>query len=57
MIARALNSHRDGVAWVMRRRTQAEMDQLVRDAGFEKVMERIDGWGIFSVSLARRIGS
>jgi len=54
MIARALTSHRDGVAWVMRRRTQAEMDQLVREAGFEKLTQRIDEWGIFSVSLARR---
>jgi alpha-beta hydrolase superfamily lysophospholipase/SAM-dependent methyltransferase len=55
MIARALTSHRDGQPWVMRRRTQAEMDQLVRDAGFEKLTEYIDEWGIFSVSLARRI--
>ncbi|MDR2925478.1 MAG: bifunctional alpha/beta hydrolase/class I SAM-dependent methyltransferase [Azoarcus sp.] len=54
MIARALTSHRDGAAWVMRRRTQAEMDQLVREAGFEKIEQRIDDWGIFSVSLARR---
>ena len=54
MIARALTSHRGGAAWVMRRRTQAEMDQLVRDAGFEKLEQRIDEWGIFSVSLARR---
>jgi alpha-beta hydrolase superfamily lysophospholipase/SAM-dependent methyltransferase len=55
MIARALTSHRGGAAWVMRRRTQAEMDQLVRDAGFEKIAQRIDEWGIFSVSLARRV--
>lgn len=54
MIARALTSHRDGQAWVMRRRSQAEMDQLVRDAGFEKLTQRIDEWGIFSVTLARR---
>ena len=54
-IARALTSHRDGVAWVMRRRTQQEMDELVRLAGFEKVTQRIDEWGIFTVSLARRI--
>ncbi|UGA40628.1 class I SAM-dependent methyltransferase family protein [Chromobacterium haemolyticum] len=38
----------------MRRRTQQEMDQLVSDAGFEKLEQRIDEWGIFSVSLARR---
>lgn len=55
LIARALTSHRGGQAWVMRRRTQAEMDQLVRDAGFEKIDQRIDQWGIFTVSLARRL--
>ncbi len=56
MIARALTSHRQGEAWVMRRRTQAEMDQLVEDAGFRKVTQRIDEWGIFTVSLAVRTG-
>ncbi len=55
-IARALTSHRDHRAWVMRRRSQAEMDQLVEDAGFEKIEQRIDEWGIFTVSLARRVG-
>jgi len=54
MIARALTSHRAGQAWVMRRRTQAEMDQLVAAAGFRKVEQRIDRWGIFTVSLAIR---
>jgi hypothetical protein len=54
LIARALTSHREGQAWVMRRRTQAEMDQLVASAGFEKIEQRIDRWGIFTVSLARR---
>ena len=54
-IARALTSHREGAAWVMRRRTQQEMDELVRLAGFEKVEQRIDGFGIFTVSLARRV--
>jgi len=54
LIARALTSHRGGKAWVMRRRTQAEMDQLVSEAGFEKVTQRIDASGIFTVSLARR---
>jgi hypothetical protein len=38
----------------MRRRSQAEMDQLVDAAGFDKVEQRIDEWGIFTVSLARR---
>lgn len=55
MIARALTSHRQGQAWVMRRRTQAEMDQLVAAAGFRKITQRIDPWGIFTVSLAERI--
>ena len=54
LIARALTSHRDGTAWVMRRRTQGEMDQLVEEAGFRKVAQRIDEWGIFTVSLAER---
>lgn len=57
MIARALTSHRQGDAWVMRRRTQAEMDQLVEEAGFRKVAQRIDQWGIFTVSLAVRKGA
>jgi hypothetical protein len=56
MIARALTSHRQGQAWVMRRRTQAEMDQLVKAAGFRKIDQRIDEWGIFTVSLAVRTG-
>ena len=55
MIARALTSHRGGQAWVMRRRTQNEMDQLVEAAGFRKIEQRIDQWGIFTVSIAERI--
>jgi len=55
-IARALTSHRAGAAWVMRRRTQAEMDALVAAAGFRKIAQRIDEWGIFTVSLAERRG-
>jgi alpha-beta hydrolase superfamily lysophospholipase/SAM-dependent methyltransferase len=55
LIARALTSHRGGEAWVMRRRTQAEMDQLVERAGFRKRAQRIDEWGIFTVSLAERV--
>lgn len=54
MIARALTSHRQGQAWVMRRRTQGEMDQLVEAAGFRKITQRIDEDGIFTVSLAVR---
>jgi len=54
LIARTLTSHRGGAAWVMRRRTQAEMDQLVAAAGFRKLAQRIDEWGIFTASLAVR---
>lgn len=56
LIARTLTSHRAGKAWVMRRRTQGEMDQLVERAGFRKLTQRIDEWGIFTVSLAVREG-
>lgn len=56
MIARALTSHRGGQAWVMRRRTQGEMDQLVEKAGYRKIEQRIDQWGIFTVSVAERVG-
>ena len=60
MIARALTSDRGGrrlgKPWIMRRRTQAEMDQLVEAAGFRKIRQLTDEWGIFTVSLARRIG-
>lgn len=52
-IARVL-TNREGQPWIMRRRTQAEMDELVRTSGFEKVGMDIDAWGIFTVSLARR---
>jgi hypothetical protein len=55
MIARTLSSHRGGAPWVMRRRTQEEMDQLVTAAGFRKVEQRIDPTGLFTVSRAVRI--
>jgi alpha-beta hydrolase superfamily lysophospholipase len=55
MIARTLTSHRDGRPWIMRRRTQAELDELVTAAGFAKVEQKVDEWGIFTVSLARRV--
>lgn len=54
MIARCLTSHRDGQNWVMRRRSQLEMDQLVARAGFRKLRQWIDDEGIFTVSLAIR---
>src|SRR5262249_44731605 len=55
-IARVL-TNREGQPWVMRRRTQAEMDALVRAAGFEKVSQEVDPWGLFTVSVARRVGT
>ena len=53
MIARVL-PNRDGDPWVMRCRTQSEMDQLVSSVGFNKIDMLIDDDGIFSVSLAVR---
>lgn len=59
LIARTLTSHRkahgQNEAWIMRRRTQREMDQLVANAGFEKIDQWSDTWGIFSVSLAKKL--
>jgi len=46
--------NREGERWIMRRRTTAEMDELVRIAGFEKIDMEIDHWGMFTVSVARR---
>ncbi len=57
MIARTLPSHRDHKPWVMRRRTQREMDELVESAGFRKIDQFTDDWGIFTVSLAQRNGA
>ncbi|OGA43551.1 MAG: hypothetical protein A3G24_03805 [Betaproteobacteria bacterium RIFCSPLOWO2_12_FULL_62_13] len=54
LIARTLTSHRDGRPWVMRRRTQGEIDQLVASVGFNKLEQWTDDWGIFTVSLAVR---
>ena len=46
--------NREGERWIMRRRTTAEIDELVRSAGFEKIDMEIDHWGMFTVSVARR---
>lgn len=55
-IARTLPSHRNNKPWVMRRRTQEELDELVQSAGFVKVDQYIDDWGIFTVSIAQKRG-
>jgi alpha-beta hydrolase superfamily lysophospholipase len=54
-VARVLTNP-EGRPWIMRCRTQAEMDELVRVAGFQKVSQETDPWGIFTVSVARRVG-
>ena len=53
MIARVL-TNREGEPWVMRRRTQRELDELVREAGFQKLRTEVGGRGIFTVSIAQR---
>jgi len=53
-IAYTLTSHRNGIPWMMRVRSQREMDWLVEEAGFEKYDQLIDEFGIFTVSLAVR---
>ena len=53
MIARVL-TNREGEPWIMRRRTQRELDELVREAGFEKIKTLVGGRGIFTVSIAVR---
>ena len=53
MIARTL-TNREGKPWIMRRRTQAEMDELVRSVGFNKLDMKVDEYGIFTVSVAQK---
>lgn len=50
----AVLRNREGQPWIMRRRTTAEMDQLVAAAGFEKLDMEVDQWGMFTVSIAQR---
>ncbi len=52
-IARVLRN-REGEPWIMRRRTTAEIDELVSVAGFRKMAMEVDQWGMFTVSIARR---
>lgn len=49
--------NREGRPWIMRRRTQAEMDELVAAAGFKKESQTGDRWGIFTVARARLPGT
>jgi len=54
LIARCL-PNRDGKLWVMRLRSQQEMDQLVIEGGFIKEKTLVDKWGIFTVSIAVKV--
>ena len=53
MIAHVLHD-RFKQSWVMRRRIQSEMDQLIEAAGFSKRSTESDNQGIFTVSHAQK---
>lgn len=53
-MARVMSRHHDKASWLIRRRFQQELDELVHAVGFTKMSQRVDPWGIFSVSLARK---
>ena len=50
-IANVLGNHQNQ-KWIMRRRSQYELDRLFALNGFEKDDMKIDDWGIFTVSSA-----
>lgn len=52
-IAQVLPNHR-GQSWIMRRRTQLELDALFASVGFEKEKTNVGPFGIFNVSVARK---
>ncbi|MBX9568020.1 MAG: class I SAM-dependent methyltransferase family protein [Candidatus Obscuribacterales bacterium] len=52
-IANVLDN-REGKPWVMRCRSQEEIDKLVEDAGFCKISMKSDDAGIFTVSIATK---
>ncbi len=54
-IANVLGNHRDS-KWIMRRRSQYELDHLFAQRGFAKEHMLIDDWGIFTVSSAQYQG-
>lgn len=53
MIARCLVGF-DRKPWIMRRRTQLEMDGLVERAGLKKQRTFADQWGMFTVNVATK---
>ena len=54
-IAFVLNNHREK-DWVMRRRSQKELDNIFNYNGLRKRKMLIDNFGIFTVSLAEKGG-
>ena len=54
-IANVLGNHQQE-KWIMRRRSQYELDSLFAEHGFEKTSMLIDDWGIFTVSSAQHKG-
>ena len=54
-IAKVLGNHQQG-NWIMRRRSQYELDRLFGKYGFSKLDMKIDDWGIFTVSVAQFAG-
>jgi len=54
-IANVLGNHRQE-KWIMRRRSQYELDTLFSMKGFDKEKMQIDDWGIFTVSSAKYKG-
>ena len=46
--------NRDKKMWIMRRRTQLELDQLFEQYGFKKTDMKIGKYGIFTVSTAKK---
>ena len=53
MIAKLLNN-RQGQRWIMRRRPQIEIDQLIAASGFTKMSTIANDNGIFTVSFAQK---
>jgi SAM-dependent methyltransferase len=51
-IANVLGNHQQE-KWIMRRRSQYELDTLFCQRGFEKESMAIDDWGIFTVSSSK----
>jgi alpha-beta hydrolase superfamily lysophospholipase len=54
-IANVLGNHQNR-QWIMRRRSQYELDHLFSEYGFSKESMLIDNWGIFTVSSALFVG-